>query len=191
MTESASFELRLGKTISDPSASDESFEMLRYTFKPESISKRPGRLWRTKGKSDGEQKYKTLAAFEGDAGEAKSVQRFSGSFTAQKESINECVVVVQGGKAILHRLSGSTKLNHLPGSNAPKDFPTSCPAPLPEGHKRKLQQSEGVSDSDGAGGAGSRNVKPVHDASLSSEDESSDDSDSSEGESYVCCPVPS
>lgn len=180
--EQESLELRMGSGGSG--SGGQSFETIKFSFMPESISGKPGRLWKaSEGGKSGEQKV--CAEFDG--GEGQAPVRYSGS-VQKKENINDCVIVIKGGRATLHKLSGINILNKTSGSTD-SNFPTTRPPALPEGLKRKYKVAD-----DGGGGQ-SQGKRPAHASRPipSSDDESSDDSDSSDGEaitSRVAASVP-
>jgi hypothetical protein len=169
-----SYEFRLGDSFNNLSKGTHSFvdyETLRYNFKPESIANKSGTLWRAAGTKHEDDKVKTYAELEGGG----ATHRFKGFFNPRKDGINECVVIIQDGQAILQRLSGFASVQLYKDSKDSKEFPATRPLPLPESLKRKYEGTDDRADK----------ARPMVSSQLtntngiSSQEDSSDDSDSS------------
>ena len=102
--------LYLGKSFDGSLAAKgegETYETLRYTFKPDSVKNKPGTLWKeVQGKEGVAGKvYVELVAGEQDS----TSHTFEGQCTAKKDF--DCVLILDSttGRARLERLAGSTR----------------------------------------------------------------------------------
>lgn len=170
--EQESLELRMGGGGRGSRSGQPAYETIKFSFMPESVSGKPGKLWKSSG---GKGELKVFAEFAG--GEGQDPVRYNGS-VQKKENINDCVLVIKGGRATLHKLNGINILTKVSGSVT--DFPTTRPQTLPDNLKRKYGVvDDGNEEQDG----GHMPAPAVRGAAIaSSDDESSDDSDSSDGE---------
>jgi hypothetical protein len=109
--------LYLGKSFDDSLAAKgaaETFETLRYTFKPESVKNKPGKLWKETRKENAKgssaKVYVELAA--GD-GQDSTSHTFEGQCTS-KDGL-DCVLILDPstGRARLECLAGSTRFDRL------------------------------------------------------------------------------
>ncbi len=105
--------LFLGKSFDDSLAAKgtaETFETLRYNFKPDSVKNKPGKLWKEKrsGKGGGGVGGKVyVELFAGD--QDSTSHKFEGQCTAKGDF--DCVLILDSasGRARLERLAGSTR----------------------------------------------------------------------------------
>ena len=106
--------LFLGKSFDDSLAAKgaaETFETLRYTFKPNSVKNKPGKIWKDTRKENSKgaagKVYVELAA--GD-GQDSASHTFEGQCTS-KDGHLDCVLILDAatGRARLECLAGSTR----------------------------------------------------------------------------------
>eukprot|EP00960_Hanusia_phi_P055728 763050-Hanusia_phi.AAC.3 len=134
------FKLKIGNTIKRTGrkdASQDQYETLLFTFRPDSIKDQSGVLWRGSANPNEKKKEgnKVYVSFENQDvaadGKASSGHYFEGNTVAAKD---DCILIVDEttGEAVLEKISGSTRLTKL----SKVSLPTSKPAPLPDSLKR-------------------------------------------------------
>ncbi|KAJ1477922.1 hypothetical protein T484DRAFT_1962236 [Baffinella frigidus] len=146
----------------------ESYETLRYSFKPSSVKNQPGVLWKQKERVDDPVGTKVFVEFKGD--ESKVVEAPAGGKspvlaepvthifegTMQEGSAHDCLLIVDSsGNARLELLSASAQLKKITSGTVPSVRPGSMP-----GHVGA------------AGGGGAAASPAVSDESASDSDES-------------------
>ena len=103
--------LILGKSFDDSLSAKgtvDTFETLRYAFKPESVKNKPGTLWKEtrSNKGGGAKVYVELIAGEG---QDTSAHTFEGQLMSKEGS--DCILILDPatGRARLERLAGATR----------------------------------------------------------------------------------
>ncbi len=103
--------LILGKSFDDSLSAKgtaETFETLRYAFRPESVKNKPGTLWKETRNNKGGGAKVYVELLSGD-GQDTAAHNFEGQFLPKEGT--DCILILDQttGRARLERLSGSTR----------------------------------------------------------------------------------